>query len=59
MCHGLAFSGAGNLFHANGWGDSWRNEIYPYQHYRSAAHEALGVFSGAALVLLGGGEGIE
>ena len=29
------------IFRANGWGDTWRNGIFPYVHYHSMIHEAL------------------
>jgi uncharacterized protein YjlB len=45
-------------FHANGWGDGWRDGIYPYHHYHSTAHEVLGVYAGKATVQLGGPQGI-
>jgi uncharacterized protein YjlB len=38
----------------NNWGGSWRNGIYNFHHYHSTAHEALGVYSGWAMVQLGG-----
>ena len=47
-----------DLFESNGWGDSWRNGIYPYQHYHSTAHEVLGIYRGAAKVQLGGEHGV-
>ncbi len=43
-------------FSQNNWGGSWRNGIYNFQHYHSTAHEALGVYSGWAVVQLGGPE---
>lgn len=43
-----------NVFATNNWGGSWRNGIYSYHHYHSTAHEALGVYSGWAVVQLGG-----
>lgn len=42
------------IFHANGWGKSWRDGIYPYHHYHSTAHEVLGISKGEACVRLGG-----
>lgn len=47
-----------DLFESNGWGDSWRNGIYPYQHYHSTAHEVLGIYRGTAKVQLGGEHGV-
>ena len=48
-------------FAANGWGNMWRNGIYPYVHYHSMIHEAMGVARGRATVRFGGenGEKIE
>jgi uncharacterized protein YjlB len=49
------------LFEGNGWGQTWRDGIYDFQHYHSTVHEALGVARGRALVLFGGeqGEAVE
>jgi uncharacterized protein YjlB len=44
-------------FAANGWGDMWRNGIYPYVHYHSMIHEALGIARGRAKVRFGGNAG--
>src|SRR5438309_1145759 len=44
-------------FSANGWGDMWRNGIFPYVHYHSMIHEALGVARGRAKVRFGGAAG--
>ena len=49
------------LFRANGWGGTWRNGVYDYDHFHSNAHEVLGVDSGRATIQLGGetGEAVE
>ena len=44
-------------FAENNWTNSWRNGIYSFHHYHSTSHEVLGVYSGNALVHLGGEEG--
>jgi uncharacterized protein YjlB len=46
-------------FAANGWGDMWRNGIYPYPHYHSMIHEAMGIARGQATVRFGGEKGRE
>ncbi|MDO8978674.1 MAG: cupin domain-containing protein [Afipia sp.] len=45
------------MFHANGWGQSWRNGIFDYLHYHATVHEVLGVARGRALVRFGGDHG--
>jgi uncharacterized protein YjlB len=46
------------LFARNGWGHGqWRNGIYPFVHYHSMIHEALGIAQGRAKVKLGGHHG--
>ena len=47
------------IFAANGWGDMWRNGIYPFVHYHSMIHEALGIARGRATVRFGGDKGQE
>jgi uncharacterized protein YjlB len=43
------------LFAQNGWGHGqWRDGIYPFVHYHSMIHEALGIARGQARVQLGG-----
>ncbi|MGH7247285.1 MAG: cupin, partial [Pseudomonadota bacterium] len=44
-------------FAANGWGKMWRNGIYPFAHYHSMIHEALGIARGRAAVRFGGENG--
>ena len=44
-------------FAENNWTNSWRNGIYSFHHYHSTSHEVLGIYSGSALVHLGGEEG--
>jgi uncharacterized protein YjlB len=44
-------------FLSNHWSNSWRNGIFTFQHYHSITHEVLGIYSGEALVLLGGDRG--
>jgi uncharacterized protein YjlB len=46
-------------FHRNGWGQTWRNGIYPYPHYHSKIHEVLGIARGRAKVRFGGEYGID
>lgn len=41
----------------NNWSNSWRDGIFTFHHYHSITHEALGIYSGSALVHLGGEEG--
>lgn len=44
-------------FASNNWTNSWRNGIYAFHHYHSTSHEVLGIYSGTALVHLGGEQG--
>ena len=46
-------------FRSNGWGDTWRNGIYPYVHYHSQIHEGMGIARGRAKVRFGGDSGTE
>ena len=47
------------VFRGNGWGNMWRNGIFPYVHYHSMIHEGLGVARGRARVRFGGSNGQE
>lgn len=42
------------LFIKHGWGNSWRNGIYPFHHYHAKAHEVLGCAKGWVKIQLGG-----
>jgi uncharacterized protein YjlB len=44
-------------FARHGWGDMWRNGIFPYVHYHSMIHEALAIARGRAKVRFGGAGG--
>jgi uncharacterized protein YjlB len=52
-----AASACEERFAANGWSGGWRGGVYPYHHYHSTAHEALGIVAGSAQVRLGGENG--
>lgn len=45
------------LFAGHGWSPDWRDGVYDYHHYHSTTHEVLGVFSGTAMLELGGPDG--
>ncbi len=45
------------VFAGNHWTNSWRWGVYPFHHYHSNTHEVLGIFSGSALLHLGGEKG--
>lgn len=44
-------------FAKNNWTNSWRNGVYPFHHYHSTSHEVLGIYSGSAMLFLGGEKG--
>ena len=44
-------------FSDNNWSNSWRNGIFSYHHYHSITHEVLGIYSGSAMVHMGGEKG--
>lgn len=47
------------VFAGNGWGDMWRNGIFPYVHYHSSIHEVLGIARGRVRARLGGDRGTK
>jgi len=60
--HGALESDAGpaayeQLFAGHGWLGAWRDGIFPFHHFHSTAHEALGIAEGRASVILGGPRG--
>jgi uncharacterized protein YjlB len=47
-----------DLFHANGWGNGWRDQvIFSFHHYHAQAHEVVGVARGKATIQFGGPTG--
>lgn len=45
------------IFAANGWTGSWRNGIFPFNHFHTNTHEVLGIARGNARVQFGGVKG--
>jgi uncharacterized protein YjlB len=46
------------LFDRNRWPPAWRNGVFPFHHFHTNAHEALGVYSGEVTVQFGGDDGV-
>jgi uncharacterized protein YjlB len=44
-------------FAAHGWGDGWRNGVYPFLHFHTGTHEVLGIARGRVTVEFGGARG--
>lgn len=44
-------------FASHGWGDGWRNGIYPFLHFHTGTHEVLGIARGRVTVEFGGARG--
>lgn len=42
------------IFTANRWPAAWRDQVHPFHHFHSDAHEVLGVATGSAKVRFGG-----
>jgi uncharacterized protein YjlB len=47
-----------DLFTRNRWPAAWRNGVFPFHHYHSNSHEALGVYEGEVTVQFGGDAGV-
>ena len=45
------------LFESNRWGESWRNGMYPFNHFHTRTHETLGIARGWVRAQLGGTNG--
>lgn len=48
-----------DTFERHKWGARWRNGVYPYAHYHSSIHEAMGIARGRVKVRFGGERGAE
>jgi uncharacterized protein YjlB len=46
------------LFTRNRWPAAWRDGVFPFHHYHSNGHEALGIYSGEVTVQFGGEAGV-
>lgn len=42
------------LFRSHGWGRGWRSSVFPFHHYHSNTHEALGIATGKVTLRMGG-----
>ena len=51
----LAFE---DLFNRNRWPAAWRNGVFPFHHFHSNGHEALGIYEGEVTVQFGGDAGV-
>ena len=47
-----------DLFTRNQWPAAWRDGVFPFHHFHSNAHEALGVYAGEVTVQFGGDKGV-
>ena len=45
------------LFRGNRWGNGWRSVVFPFHHYHSNTHEALGIATGEVTLRMGGEAG--
>ena len=52
----LAFE---EMFKRNRWPAAWRNGVYPFHHFHSTGHEALGIYEGEVTVQFGGDAGVS
>ena len=47
------------VFQSNDWSNGWRDGVYDFLHFHSAAHEALGCYAGSSRLELGGPGGLS
>jgi uncharacterized protein YjlB len=45
------------MFTRNRWPAAWRNGVFPFHHFHSNGHEALGIYEGEVTVQFGGDSG--
>ncbi|MFZ2029656.1 MAG: hypothetical protein WAU68_05050 [Vitreimonas sp.] len=45
------------VFGSNKWGYSWRDGVYPFNHFHTRIHEVLGIARGRVTILFGGANG--
>jgi uncharacterized protein YjlB len=46
------------MFKRNRWPAAWRDGVYPFHHFHSTGHEALGIYEGEVTVQFGGEAGV-
>ena len=46
------------MFTRNRWPAAWRNGVFPFHHFHSNGHEALGIYEGEVTVQFGGDGGV-
>ena len=46
------------LFTRNRWPAAWRDGVFPFHHFHSNGHEALGIYEGEVTVQFGGDAGV-
>ena len=46
------------VFNRHRWPAAWRNGVFPFHHFHSNGHEALGIYAGEVTVQFGGEAGV-